>query len=69
MAGLNNIKIDLADDAYEIFKATRIFHCQAIGCKFNSVNFDRASDHAECILKRVYIGSDGRCLQFEKAER
>ena len=65
MAGLSNIKIAISDDAYEVFKATRVIHCQAVDCKYHTVNFDRFSEHGECILKRVYVGKGGACMQYE----
>jgi hypothetical protein len=68
MSASTTVKLNLDNDAYEIFKATRIIHCQAFGCQHHSINFDRLGGHAECTLKRVYIIENGACQQFAAKE-
>ena len=66
---MNQIKISLDSDAYEVFKATRMIHCLATNCKHHVMNFDQNSGEAECTLKRIYITEDHTCEQFEEVER
>ena len=64
-----DISVELADDAYEVFLATRVIHCQALDCKFHMINFDKFGSHGGCTLKRIYITEGGICEQYEaKAE-
>jgi hypothetical protein len=69
MEGISYVKIDISDETYEIFKATRVFHCLVVDCRFNALNYDKRGARAECVLKRVYIGTDAKCMQFEKVEK
>lgn len=62
------ISIKLDDDAYEIFKATRMIHCQALTCKHHMVNCDRFGNHGDCTLKRIYINDCGACQQYESKD-
>ena len=65
----NNLEIKVSNDAYEIFMATRVIHCQAIDCKNNSGNkkWGRGRQ-VECRLKRIFILVGGKCEQYEPKE-
>jgi hypothetical protein len=65
MASAGNIKVELDNDVYEIFKATRVIRCLATGCKKHMQSID-VSGGMECSLKHIYILEDGKCEQFEK---
>jgi len=60
-----DVSIELADDAYEVFLATRVIHCQALDCRFHMINFDKFGGHGGCTLKRIYITDGGKCEQHE----
>lgn len=53
----SDIKIELSQDAYELFQATRIAICLAFKCKHNSAGI--------CALKKVEITEDGRCEKYD----
>ena len=59
-----DISVELADDAYEVFLATRVIHCQALDCKFHMINFDKFGSHGGCTLKRIYITEGGIREQY-----
>ncbi len=58
--------IEVQDEVFEIFLATRVIHCQALSCRFHMINFDKFGDHGACVLKRVYISEDAKCEQYEE---
>ena len=63
----SNLEIKVSNDAYEMYKATRVIHCQAIECKNNSVN-EKWGGQVECRLKRIFILAGGKCEQYEPAK-
>ena len=62
---MKNPKIELQDEVYEIFLATRVIHCQALSCRFHMLNFDKFGEIGACTLKRVYITEEAKCQQYE----
>jgi len=59
MAKFGDIKMVI--DPY--FTETRVTLCRNTGCKFNL--FDKYGDGAECSLKKIFIGGDGKCAAYE----
>lgn len=57
MAKLGNITLTVG----EFFTESRLRLCKNLDCKFNCYK----SEDANCILKHIEIGSDGKCLKYE----
>ena len=62
MSGLGSIKIELEQDAYDVFMATRLTRCMAFKCK------NHETDDARCLLRHIAIDETGKCEQFERKE-
>ncbi len=60
------LTIELSEDAFTVFMASRINICQSVECKFNGVN--NGTGRANCILKIIYIKSGGGCGCYEPLE-
>lgn len=43
------------------FTESRLVACYNIDCRFNS----HKQGAANCIIKRIIVGSDGKCIVFE----
>ena len=59
-----NINLELSKDTYELFRATRAVLCESFDCRKNQHNYG----DAECLLKKIMIGANGKCEQYEKVE-
>jgi hypothetical protein len=65
MSNIGKVEVQLDNDVYWLFKATRVMMCRRVDCKNHHLNHVEDGEHYDCVLKTIYIDDCGACAYYE----